>query len=217
MIPEAADGPDGVGAADAAFVMALRGRGLRDTDVLRAMEQVPREDFAPPAHRGLARRNIALPLPGGASMTAPYTVALMLTLLRVAPGHRALEIGTGSGYVTALLARLGCGAVLGLERNAGLAADAAARLSGLPDVRVLLADGLAPELPDGGFDRILVHGSVARIPPHWHAALAPGGRMVAVLSQGTTGRIAAFAGPDDPEIGPPARLAPLVPGLTRVV
>ena len=65
-------------AGNAAFVMALRGRGLRDTAVLRAMEQVPRDTFAPPPHREHARRDIALPLSCGASMTAPSTVALML-------------------------------------------------------------------------------------------------------------------------------------------
>ena len=216
MIDDVSGGLDGA-VGNATFVLRLREKGMRDTAVLRAMEQVPREGFAPPRHRALARRNIALPLPGGASMTAPVTVALMLSLLQVAPGHRVLEIGTGSGYVAALLSRLGCGAVLGLERNARLVADAAARLSGLPDVRVLHADGLAPELPDGGFDRILVHGSVARIPPHWRAALAPGGRMVAVLAQGATGRTTAFTVQDGAEIGAPARLAPLVPGLARAL
>ena len=73
-------------AGNAAFVMALRGRGLRDTAVLRAMEQVPRDTFAPPPHREHARRDIALPLSCGASMTAPSTVALMLAQLRIEPG-----------------------------------------------------------------------------------------------------------------------------------
>lgn len=204
-------------AGNAAFVMALRGRGLRDTAVLRAMERVAREDFAPAAHRALARHNIALPLPCGAAMTAPVTVALMLEALRVEPGHRVLEIGTGSGYVTALLARLGAQAVLSLERYATLAADAAARLSSLPDVRVMRADGLAPDLADGGFDRILVHGRVPKIPPHWRAALAPGGRLVAGLVQGAACRVAVLEGEGAPDGGPPVRLAPLVPGLARVL
>lgn len=205
-------------AGNAAFVMALRGRGMRDTAILRAMEQVPREPFAPEAHRAQARRDLALPLPCGASMTAPTRVAQMLALLRVEPGQRVLEIGTGSGYVTALLARLGAGAVLSLERYATLARDAAARLAAQSEVHVVQADGLAPDLPDGGFDRILVHGSVEAIPAHWRAALEPGGRLVTGLSQDSRCRIATVATPDaDPELGPPTRLAGLVPGLARVL
>jgi protein-L-isoaspartate(D-aspartate) O-methyltransferase len=205
-------------AGNAAFVMALRGRGMRDTAILRAMEQVPREPFAPAAHRAQARRDIALPLPCGASMTAPTLVAQMLALLRVEPGHRVLEIGTGSGYATALLAKLGAGAVLSLERYATLAREAAARLTAQSEVHIVQADGLARELPDGGFDRILVHGSVDAIPPHWRAALEPGGRLVTGLSQEGQCRIATLATPDaEPELGSPTRLAALVPGLARVL
>ena len=205
-------------AGNAAFVMALRGRGLRDTAILRAMEQVPREPFAPAAHRAQARRDIALPLPCGASMTAPTLVAQMLALLRVEPGQRVLEIGTGSGYATALLAKLGAGAVLSLERYATLAREAAVRLSDQSEIHVVQADGLAPELPDGGFDRILVHGSVEAIPPHWRAALEPGGRLVTGLSPDGRCRIATLASPEaEPELGPPTRLAALVPGLARVL
>ncbi|CAM2824932.1 Protein-L-isoaspartate O-methyltransferase [Methylobacterium mesophilicum] len=205
-------------AGNAAFVMALRGRGMRDTAILRAMEQVPREPFAPEAHRAQARRDLALPLPCGASMTAPTQVAQMLALLRVEPGHRILEIGTGSGYATALLAKLGAGAVLSLERYATLAREAAARLAALSEVHVVQADGLAPDLPDGGFDRILVHGSVEAIPPHWRAALEPGGRLVTGLSRDGRCRIATLASPEaEPELGPPTRLAALVPGLARVL
>ncbi|KNY23205.1 methyltransferase domain-containing protein [Methylobacterium sp. ARG-1] len=205
-------------AGNAAFVMALRGRGMRDTAILRAMEQVPREPFAPAAHRAQARRDIALPLPCGASMTAPTLVAQMLALLRVEPGHRVLEIGTGSGYATALLAKLGAGAVLSLERYATLAREAAARLTAQSEVHVVQADGLAPELPDGGFDRILVHGSVDAIPPHWRAALEPGGRLVTGLIQDGQCRIATLATPEaEPDLGPPTRLAALVPGLARVL
>jgi protein-L-isoaspartate(D-aspartate) O-methyltransferase len=205
-------------AGNAAFVMALRGRGLRDTAVLRAMEQVPREAFAPPQHREHARRDIALPLPCGASMTAPSTVAAMLALLRVEPGQRVLEIGTGSGYVTALLARLGAGAVLSLERYTTLAGAATRRLAALSEVHVVRADGLAPELPDGGFDRILVNGSVGAIPPHWRAALEPDGRLVTGLGDGGGCRVAVLATPGaEPDATTPIRLPALLPGLARVL
>jgi protein-L-isoaspartate(D-aspartate) O-methyltransferase len=73
-------------------------------------------------------------------------------------------------------------------------------------------------LPDGGFDRILVHGSVAAIPTHWRAALEPGGRLVTGLSDGGRCRLAVLATPEaEAEPGPPARLATLVPGLARVL
>ncbi|MGC5779631.1 protein-L-isoaspartate O-methyltransferase family protein [Methylobacterium sp. NFXW15] len=202
---------------NAAFVLALREKGLRDTAVLRAMERVPRETFAPEAHREQARRDIALPLPCGATMTAPSAVATMLSWLRVREGQRVMEIGAGSGYVTALLDRLGAGAVLSLERYRTLAEDAAARLADLPEVHVVQADALAPALPDGGFDRILVNGCVDAVPEHWLAALEPGGRLVTGLTVGGFCRIAAVAADGTQEIGPPIRLAALVPGLARIL
>lgn len=202
---------------NAAFVLALREKGLRDTAVLRAMERVPRETFAPEAYREQARRDIALPLPCGATMTAPWAVATMLSWLRVREGQRVMEIGAGSGYVTALLDRLGAGAVLSLERYRTLAEDAAARLAALPEVHVVQADALAPALPDGGFDRILVNGCVDAVPEHWLAALEPGGRLVTGLTVDGFCRVAAVATDGTQEIGPPIRLAALVPGLARIL
>lgn len=202
---------------NAAFVLALREKGLRDTAVLRAMERVPREAFAPAGHREQARRDIALPLPCGATMTAPSAVATMLSRLQLREGQRVMEIGTGSGYVTALLDRLGAGAVLSLERYRTLAEDAAARLAGRPGIHVVQADALAPALPDGGFDRILVHGCVEAVPEHWLAALEPEGRLVTGLAIGDTCRIAAFSAEGACETGPRAHLAALVPGLARLL
>ena len=203
-------GHDGLGGAieNAAFVLALRGRGTRDTAVLRAMEKVPRAAFAPAAYRHLARRDLPLPLPCGAAMTAPSTVATMLALLRVEAGMRILEIGTGSGYVTALLLQLGAESVTSLERYATLVAQAGANLGGR--ARIVQGDGLA-EIEGGGFDRILVNGAVSAPPPGWGAALNPGGRLVA----GSEGGLM-VAEPRGQglvvEPGPRLRLAPLVPG-----
>lgn len=202
---------------NAAFVLALREKGLRDTAVLRAMERVPRETFAPAAHREQARRDIALPLPCGATMTAPSSVAAMLTRLKLEPGQRVMEIGAGSGYVTALLDRLGAGAVLSLERYRTLAEDAAARLADLPEVHVVQADALASALPDGGFDRILVNGCVEAVPEHWLAALEPGGRLVTGLTVDGLCHLAAVSADGTREIAAPLRLAMLVPGLARVL
>lgn len=207
---ETLSGHDGLDGAieNAAFVLALRGRGTRDTAVLRAMEQVPRAPFAPAAHRHLARRDLTLPLSCGAAMTAPSTVATMLTLLKLEPGMRILEIGTGSGYVTALLLQLGAGAVTSLERYATLAERANAKLG--ERACVVQGDGLA-KIEAGGFDRILVDGAVSEPPRSWAAALNLGGRLVfgsagglMVAEQREQGLVL--------EPGPRLRLAPLVPG-----
>lgn len=208
-------GHDGLGGAieNAAFVLALRGRGTRDTAVLRAMERVPRARFAPAAYHHLARRDLALPLPCGGAMAAPSTVATMLTLLRIEPGMRILEIGTGSGYVTALLLHLGAQAVTSVERYATLADGAAGRLDGR--AQVIHGDGLT-ETGTGGFDRILVHGAVPVPPPAWAAALKSGGRLVYGSEDGL--RVAALDGPELAlEAGPRLRLAALVPGRAAIL
>ena len=148
---------------DAAFVLALRGRGMRDTDTLRAMERVPRERFAPARHRDLARRDLALPLACGQTMTAPTTVAAMLTALALRPGARILEIGTGSGYVTALLLRLGRGPCHSVERYATLADEARDNLvpEDRPLAEIAVGDGLHPATPAGG-------GALRPHPPQRH-------------------------------------------------
>jgi len=204
-----------VGAA--AFVLSLRARGIRDIRLLRAMELVPREVFAPRRFADLARSDVALPLACGQTMTAPRAVATMLLALGVAEGQRVLEIGTGSGYVSALLARLG-GTVLSLERFATLAESAvghlkAARAEG---VRVEIGDGLA-QRPRERFERILLNGTTGTIPQSLTSLLAPGGRLVGALTiEGVPRlvRIDRLADGTLPlELGPPLRLSPLTPGL----
>lgn len=207
---------------DAAFVMAMRGRGVRDTDTLRAMERVPRARFAPIEHRDLCRRDIALPLPCGQTMSAPTVVAAMITALKVRPGARILEIGTGSGYVTALLIRLGAASVRSLERYATLAADALAALD--PEdrliARVEVGDGLGRKAAgEGTYDRILVNGTLPAFPAHLVAALAPGGRLVGALGHGVGSRLAVVDRDGAPRdgLGAVLRLAPLTPGRALVL
>lgn len=214
---------------DAAFVLSLRERGVRDTAILRALERVPRALFARSAPRAFARRDIGLPIACGATMTAPTTIAAMLLALEVTPGARVLEIGTGSGYATALLAQLGAAHIVSLERYATLAEDAADILREWPVVEVRHADGLGP-LPEdlavpGGFDRILANGSVAAIPEGWTHALAPGGRIVAPLSGASGGRLVVIErgqgergeGGFRETLGAPLRLPALVPGRAAVL
>lgn len=210
---------------DAAFVMALRGRGVRDTDTLRAMERVPRERFAPARHRDLARRDLALPLACGQTMTAPTTVAAMLKALALRPGARILEIGTGSGYVTALLLRLGAAHVHSLERYATLADEARDNLvpEDRPLATITVGDGLHPATLRGAepFDRILLNGTVPAIPEHLGALLGPGGHLVAPVGRPeAAGLVTWMRGPDgtlDARPGAAVRLAPLTPGRARVL
>ncbi|GEP10459.1 protein-L-isoaspartate O-methyltransferase family protein [Methylobacterium gnaphalii] len=190
-MPIAGEGDDASAIGDAAFVLLLREHGTRETAVLRAMELVPRELFVPPALHAHARRDIALPLTCGQSMTAPTTVAAMLGLLSVPAGARVLEIGTGSGYVTALLVHLGSGQVRSIERYASLARSAQDRLSrDLPGATVEIGDGLdADTVGQGSFDRILINGAYADVPAHLARALAPGGRLVGAVATGQGKRV----------------------------
>ena len=207
-------------ACRAAFVLSLRARGIRDTAVLGAMERVPRELFAPRRLADLARTDVALPLPCGQTMTAPGTVATMLVALAPEAGHRVLEIGTGSGYVAGLLARIGC-AVRSVERYATLAEEAAARLrlAGY-EVAIEIGDGLAHAGRER-FDRILLNGTVAAVPRTLTSLLAPGGRLVAGLVQDGFPHLAvAERGGDGTlaeQTGAPVRLSPLVAGHAQVL
>jgi protein-L-isoaspartate(D-aspartate) O-methyltransferase len=219
----AGEGDDASAIGDAAFVLLLRERGVRDMGVLRAMERVPRERFAPPALRAHARRDIALPLPCGQSMTAPTTVGAMLGLLAVPPGARVLEIGTGSGYATALLVHLGSGHVRSLERYAGLARAARDRLGGdLADATVEIGDGLDPgALGEGRFDRILLNGTCREIPPHLGRALEAGGRLVGAVAAGQGTHLAIVERTIDGGLatrtGMACRLPPLTAGRAHVL
>ncbi|TGE02003.1 protein-L-isoaspartate O-methyltransferase [Methylobacterium nonmethylotrophicum] len=220
MEPEPEDAAGGVEAA--AFVLGLRARGVRDAAVLGAMERVPREAFAPLAFRDLARRDIALPLPCGQTMTAPSVIATMLAALSP-QGARVLEVGTGSGYATALLVRLGAAEVVSLERYATLARNARSRLDalGFGAATVGLADGCAPPPTAGGFDRILVNGSLRDVPQDLIERLNPGGRLVGALGTPAGPRLVAIAQEAD---GPwrqvretPLRISPLTPGLAAIL
>src|ERR687889_1943998 len=182
-LPEADDARDEQAAIGAAsFILSLRARGIRDTALLRAMELVPREVFAPRRFTDLARTDVALPLPCGQTMTGPTTVAAMLLALGVHPGQRVLEVGTGSGYVTALLARLGA-EVTSVERFSTLAESAGQHLKIVEagKVRMEVGDGLAARVRDR-FDRILLNGARPEIPETLMPLLGPGGRLVGALT-----------------------------------
>jgi protein-L-isoaspartate(D-aspartate) O-methyltransferase len=194
----------------AAFVMGLRSRGVRDLAVLGAMERVPRHFFAPRRFSDLARTDIALPLDYGQTMTAPSVVAAMLCALDLREGDEVLEIGTGSGYVSGLLAQLG-GRVTTVERYEPLARSAAARLTALEfggAIRCEIGDGLAP-MPGERFARILVNGALQAVPGELVGRLGPGGRLVAALASGGFPRLATVSGEGATTLAGPLRISPI--------
>lgn len=207
--------------AAAAFTLSLRARGIRDTAVVGAMERVPRAAFAPARFRDLAATDVALPLPCGQTMTGPTTIAMMLVALGPSRDQRTLEIGTGSGYVTALLVKLGA-RIRTVERYALLAEEAQARFraEGVEGVTVETGDALGEELglvsSGARFDRIVVNGALPGPPPSLTSLLAPGGRLVgAIAAHGFPRLVTVGRSPDGQlrqEIGAPLRISPLVVG-----
>jgi len=165
--------------ARAALLLEVRRAGVRDLEVMRAIETAPRELFAPHRFKDLADRNMALPIGCGQSMPSPADLGRRLEALETKPHHRVFEVGTGSGYGAAVLARL-AREVVSVERFETLAIEAAKRLSSLSvaNALVLFGDGLSPSRALGAFDRILLHVCVEEAPRPLVDLLAPGGVMV---------------------------------------
>ena len=150
-----------------------------DARVLDAMRRVPRHAFVPADLVDLAYEDRPLPIGYGQTISQPYIVALMTDLLRLPPGGRALEIGTGSGYQAAVLAALGY-EVHTIEIVPALAEQAAARLSerAFDAVQVRQGDGYFGWPDKAPFDGIVVTAAAPQIPPPLLEQLKPGGRMV---------------------------------------
>lgn len=186
--PPAAVGKSGHAAeVKAAFVLGLRARGIRDLALLRALERVPRDIFVPHRYLDLAGRDLSLPIGCGQTLSEPWLVARMIEALAVLPHHRVLEIGTGSGYATAILAEL-AQEVISIERFQSLAIAADLRLQGLglANAAVVFGDGLSVPRDAGPFDRILVHGCLASLPERLLDVLAEDGKLVAARPDPST-------------------------------
>ena len=173
---------DGYGGYRERLVETLRDKGIRDLAVLRAVRMVPRHLFVPASVRHRAYDDAALPIGGGQTISQPWVQARYLELLALTGRERALEIGVGSGYQTALLAVL-CDAVFGVERIPGLAQGAweALERAGVRNVTVLVGDGTLGWRPFAPYDAILVAAASPEIPAPLVEQLAPGGRMVIPL------------------------------------
>ncbi len=157
----------------------LRARGIRDERLLNAMARVPRHEFVEAHYRDQAYEDHPLPIGAGQTVSQPYIVALMLELLRLDSSSKVLEIGTGSGYQTAVLAELGAH-VYSMERHAQLAREAQQRLSslGYNNVNVLVGDGTEGLAEYAPFDAIIVSAAASQIPDPLFDQLREGGRMI---------------------------------------
>lgn len=167
-----------------ALVETLIDQGIRDERVLAAMGHVPREVFVDEGFAGDAYANQPLPISCGQTISQPYIVALMTEALQVAPGHRVLEIGTGSGYQAAVLSRL-CREVHTIERHRELADQAGRRFAGLKLANIFqsVGDGTRGVPEAAPFDRIIVTAAADEVPEPLLDQLALGGIMVVPVEE----------------------------------
>jgi protein-L-isoaspartate(D-aspartate) O-methyltransferase len=157
----------------------LADRGIRDVRVLGAMGDVPRHEFVAESLRQVAYEDHPLPIGADQTISQPYIVAIMLQHLALQPSDCILEVGTGSGYVTALLSML-CAEVYSVERHAELALAAESRLArlGYWNVKIRIGDGSRSWPEYAPYDAILVSAAASEIPPLLFAQLREGGRMM---------------------------------------
>ena len=157
----------------------LRGRGIRDQQVLAAFDEIPRERFIPPEIRDQAYEDRPLPIGCGQTISQPYIVALMVQELDVQSHHNVLDVGAGSGYQTAILAKL-AGHVFAVERIEQLtemAMDALASLS-LTNITFCTRDGSVGWPEESPFDRIICGAAAPEVPQAWIDQLSDGGRII---------------------------------------
>jgi protein-L-isoaspartate(D-aspartate) O-methyltransferase len=172
-----------------AMVNQLIERGIKSPRLLTAMERVPRHQFVPRGVEHLAYADRAVPIGSEQTISQPYIVALMTEALQLTGTEHVLEIGTGSGYQTAVLAELAHD-VVSIERHADLAerAQEALEASGYTNVKLLVGDGTQGFADAAPYDRILVAAASSHVPPALAEQLAEGGILVIPLG-GSEGQV----------------------------
>ena len=167
------------------MVEELRLRGISDERVLAAMLAVPREEFVPPRYRLAAYEDTSLAIGCEQTISQPTVVAATLQAVAPEADDRALEVGAGSGYVVALLARM-CHEVIGIERVPELASNAQKRLRrlGVMNAEIVEGDGTAGAPGTDPFHVIVVSAAAERVPPPLIARLADSGRLAIPLAAG---------------------------------
>lgn len=162
------------------LIMDLRREGIGDLAILNAIERVPRELFVPETFREHAYDNRALPIASGQTISQPFVVAYMTAALELTDRHKVMEIGTGSGYQAAVLAKL-CRRVYTIERHMDLLREARTRFESL-DLHTIVSrhgDGGNGWVEQAPFDRIIVTAAAPETPMRLAEQLADGGIMIA--------------------------------------
>jgi protein-L-isoaspartate(D-aspartate) O-methyltransferase len=174
--------PDFAAARERMVERHIVARGLNDPLLLAAFRDVPRELFVAPADAAFAYDDGPLPIAAGQTISQPYIVALMISLARVRPGHRVLEVGAGSGYAAAVLGRI-AQQVVAVERHADLAGQAAERVArlGFTNVQVVHGDGALGVPEAAPFDAIILSAAASDVPPALPGQLRRGGALVMPL------------------------------------
>lgn len=209
--------------SDAArLVLGLRSAGVTDARTLGALETIPRDAFVPRIFQERAWEDSALPIACGQTISQPFIVGLMTQALGVEPRHRVLEIGTGSGYQTAVLSRL-ARYVYTIERYRTLLADAEARLKKLDMKNVItrFGDGAEGWPEQAPFDRIIVTAAAAEEPAVLLAQLKPNGVLVAPVGRGPVQNLRRYSadgqGGWKADLLCDVRFVPLLEGVAREV
>jgi protein-L-isoaspartate(D-aspartate) O-methyltransferase len=205
-----------------AFLLAMRDKGVRDPNLLRPFELIPRQRFVSSRFADLAVSDSSLPIGCGQTIGPPSSLALMMAHLDIAPDHTVLEIGTGTGFGTAILSQLSA-QVISVERFKTLCIEARVRLRGfhISNTTVIHGDGMLGVDDFAPFDRILIDASFEAPPLALLGQLLPGGRMIGVRRIGTDSRMAHYQ--MDPErgvietLGPAMTLPPLLEGVSQAL
>ncbi len=209
----------------AQFTLAMRASGVNDLALLRALERVPRALFMPQRFADMSGRDIALPIGCGQTSPPPSTLARMIPALKINPDDRVCEIGTGTGYCTALIAQL-AGEVVSLERFQTLAVEASARLQafGLGNVDVMWRDGFDFHESGRRFDKVIVHGLIEPPAKAFFGLIDSEGTVIAARAGPARGeqRILRMDVPVEgqvtiAELGRTRALRPLEHGLARAL
>lgn len=192
----------------------LRRRGIEDERVLAAMAVVPREAFLPESLRDQAYADSALPIGEEQTISQPWIVAAICQALELEGSELVLEVGTGSGYSAAVLARLAAH-VVSIERHQPLSREAAGVLEslGIGNVEIVVGDGSLGVPERAPFDAIAVHATAPAPPPALVDQLADGGRLVVPVSGGDADRLVLLRRSGDrletTDLGP-CRFVPLI-------
>ena len=202
------------------LIMSLRNQGIRDQRILEAIERTPRELFLGTSFKPMAYADQALPIACGQTISQPFVVAFMTERLKLSDRSKVLEIGTGSGYQTAVLAPL-CRRVYTIERYRTLAKEAEDRLKslGLANITQMVGDGYKGWPKQAPFDRIIVTAAAQQVPAALADQLAIGGIMMIPLESGPMSQELVRITRDEQGFAHerllPVRFVPMVEGVAR--